>query len=67
MTAARQTSLVQSVGIGLNETCFVLAGGVAFGAGFGMTKAHQPDEFIRIDDMMKHGQICIQAMYELIT
>jgi succinyl-diaminopimelate desuccinylase len=43
--------------------------GVAFGAGFpgGLnTNVHQPDEFVVIADMMKHGRICTQAIYELI-
>ncbi|NOU74744.1 dipeptidase PepV [Paenibacillus sp. LMG 31458] len=42
--------------------------GVAFGAGFRGTdtKAHQPDEFVIIEDMMLHGEICTQAIYELI-
>ncbi|WP_158560896.1 dipeptidase PepV [Paenibacillus contaminans] len=41
--------------------------GVAFGAGFRGTdtKAHQPDEFVNIEDMMLHGVICTQAIYEL--
>lgn len=42
--------------------------GVAFGAGFRGTdtRAHQPDEFVAIEDMMRHGEICLQAIYELI-
>jgi succinyl-diaminopimelate desuccinylase len=42
--------------------------GVAFGAGFRGTdtRAHQPDEFIVIDEMMLHGEICTQAIFELI-
>ncbi|MFK7697705.1 dipeptidase PepV [Paenibacillus sp. HJGM_3] len=41
--------------------------GVAFGAGFRGTdtRAHQPDEFVGIEDMMRHGEICLQALYEL--
>lgn len=40
--------------------------GVAFGAGLGMdTRAHQPDEFVSMAEMMLHGEICLQAMYEL--
>lgn len=43
--------------------------GVAFGAGLpgGVnTNVHQADEFVRLDDMMRHGEICLQAMYELM-
>lgn len=43
--------------------------GVAFGAGLpgGVdTRVHQADEFIFIDDMMKHAEICLQGMYELL-
>ncbi|RXZ80675.1 dipeptidase PepV [Paenibacillaceae bacterium] len=41
--------------------------GVAFGAGFGRDNhVHQPDEFVAIADMMLHGEICTQAIYELI-
>jgi succinyl-diaminopimelate desuccinylase len=37
--------------------------GVAFGgAGNG---AHQPDEHVSIEELMKHGRICTQAIYEL--
>lgn len=43
--------------------------GVAFGAGFpGRIHGpgpHQPDECVSIDDLMQHGQICTQALYEL--
>lgn len=42
--------------------------GVAFGAGLpgGVdTNVHRPDEFVRIEDMMKHAEICLQGMYEL--
>ncbi|RAP77907.1 dipeptidase PepV [Paenibacillus montanisoli] len=38
--------------------------GVAFGAGVG-GGAHQPDEFIPIAEMMDHGVICLQAIFEL--
>jgi succinyl-diaminopimelate desuccinylase len=43
--------------------------GVAFGAGLpgGVdTRVHQADEFIYIDDMMRHAEICLQGMYELL-
>ncbi|NOU74739.1 Sapep family Mn(2+)-dependent dipeptidase [Paenibacillus sp. LMG 31458] len=43
--------------------------GVAFGAGLpgGVdTRVHQADEFIFIDDMMQHAEICLQGMYELL-
>lgn len=43
--------------------------GVAFGAGLpgGVdTHVHQADEFIFIDDMMQHAEICLQGMYELL-
>ncbi|MBM7566153.1 M20 family metallopeptidase [Paenibacillus sacheonensis] len=43
--------------------------GVAFGAGFPGgpdNHAHQPDEFVGIADMMRHGRVCLQAIYELI-
>jgi succinyl-diaminopimelate desuccinylase len=42
--------------------------GVAFGAGFKGTdtRAHQPDEFIVIEEIMRHGEICTQAIYELL-
>ncbi|MBO9608787.1 MAG: Sapep family Mn(2+)-dependent dipeptidase [Paenibacillaceae bacterium] len=42
--------------------------GVAFGAGFpGLdTNVHRPDEFVRLEDMMRHGEICTQAIYELL-
>lgn len=42
--------------------------GVAFGPGFRgtNTRAHQPDEFVPIDDLMRHAVICTQAMYELL-
>lgn len=43
--------------------------GVAFGAGLpgGVnTNVHQADEFVRVEDMMKHAEICLQGMYELI-
>lgn len=37
--------------------------GVAFGgAGHG---AHQPDEHVSIEELMRHGEICTQAIYEL--
>jgi len=37
--------------------------GVAFGgAGYG---AHQPDEHVSIEELMRHGEICTQAIYEL--
>ncbi|MBO9608671.1 MAG: M20/M25/M40 family metallo-hydrolase, partial [Paenibacillaceae bacterium] len=42
--------------------------GVAFGAGLpgGVdTNVHRPDEFVRIEDMMKHAEICLQGLYEL--
>lgn len=43
--------------------------GVAFGAGFPGRNhgpgAHQPDETASIADLMLHGQICTQALYEL--
>ncbi|RKP58291.1 M20 family peptidase [Cohnella endophytica] len=38
--------------------------GVAFGAGVG-GRAHQSDEFAPIADLMDHGVICLQAIYEL--
>jgi succinyl-diaminopimelate desuccinylase len=38
--------------------------GVAFGAGVG-GGAHQPDEFVPIADLLNHGEICLQAIYEL--
>lgn len=45
--------------------------GVAFGAGFpGVIHGpgpHQPDECVSISDLMRHGQITTQAMYELAT
>lgn len=43
--------------------------GAAFGSGFRGTdtKAHQPDEFVGIADMIRHGEICTQAIYELIS
>lgn len=47
-----------------------LAGrGVAFGAAFGTidTHVHQPDEFIAIDDLMRHCRISARAMYLLAT
>lgn len=42
--------------------------GVAFGAGFPGTdtNVHRPDEFVRLEDMMRHGEICTQAIYELM-
>jgi succinyl-diaminopimelate desuccinylase len=42
--------------------------GVAFGAGFPgtNTNAHQPDEFIDLEELMKHAEICTQAIYEWI-
>jgi len=43
--------------------------GVAFGAGFPGRNhgpgAHQPDETASIADLMLHGRICTQALYEL--
>ncbi|MGI6705903.1 MAG: dipeptidase PepV [Clostridia bacterium] len=39
--------------------------GVAFGASFRETGAHQPDEFVLVEDLMLHGQIFTQALYEL--
>jgi len=39
--------------------------GVAFGASFRDTRAHQPDEFVLVEDLMLHGQIFTQALYEL--
>ncbi|WP_158299189.1 Sapep family Mn(2+)-dependent dipeptidase [Paenibacillus antri] len=42
--------------------------GVAFGAGLvgGVdNNVHRPDEYVRIEDMMKHAEICLQGMYEL--
>ncbi|RED76874.1 Sapep family Mn(2+)-dependent dipeptidase [Cohnella phaseoli] len=42
--------------------------GVAFGAGLpgGVdNNVHRPDEFVRIEDMMKHADICLQGLYEL--
>lgn len=42
--------------------------GVAFGAGLpgGIpTNVHQADEFIVIDDLMRHAEICLQGLYEL--
>ncbi|NSW89438.1 MAG: dipeptidase PepV [Firmicutes bacterium] len=39
--------------------------GVAFG-GAG-TGAHQPDEHVSIEDLMRHGKICTQAIYEIAT
>lgn len=47
-----------------------LAGrGVAFGAAFGTvdTHVHQPDEFIVIDDLMRHCRISARAMYLLAS
>jgi succinyl-diaminopimelate desuccinylase len=44
--------------------------GVAFGAGLpgGVdTRVHQADEFIYIEDMMRHAEICLQGMYELLV
>lgn len=39
--------------------------GVAFGgAGKG---AHQPDEHVSIDELMRHAKICTQAIYEIAT
>lgn len=43
--------------------------GVAFGAGLpgGVdTRVHQADEFVFLDDMMRHAEICLQGMYELL-
>jgi succinyl-diaminopimelate desuccinylase len=43
--------------------------GVAFGAGFpGRNHGpgpHQPDECVSIEDLMQHGEICTQALFEL--
>lgn len=42
--------------------------GVAFGAGIkplSYNNIHGADEFLEIDDFMKHCQICLQAIYEL--
>lgn len=41
--------------------------GVTFGAGFSgdNTRAHQSDEFISIDSLMRHAEICTLAMHEL--
>ncbi|HEX3025914.1 MAG TPA: M20/M25/M40 family metallo-hydrolase, partial [Clostridia bacterium] len=42
--------------------------GVAFGAGVrpcSFYNIHGADEFLDIEDFMKHCQICLQAMYEL--
>lgn len=42
--------------------------GVAFGAGIkplSYYKIHGADEFLEIDDFMKHCEICLQAIYEL--
>lgn len=43
--------------------------GVAFGAGFrgSDNRSHQPDESVGIEDMLRHGEICTQAIYELAT
>ncbi|RAP77935.1 Sapep family Mn(2+)-dependent dipeptidase [Paenibacillus montanisoli] len=43
--------------------------GLAFGAslhGGVDNNVHRADEFVRIDDMMKHAEICLQGLYELI-
>lgn len=42
--------------------------GVVFGAGLpgGVdNNVHRADEFVRIEDMMKHAEICLQGLYEL--
>jgi succinyl-diaminopimelate desuccinylase len=42
--------------------------GVAFGAGIkplSYYNIHGADEFLEIDDFMKHCEICLQAIYEL--
>jgi len=41
--------------------------GVAFGAGFPGTdtRAHRPDEFIVLDELMRHARICARAMHDL--
>ncbi len=41
--------------------------GVTFGAGFSgdNTRAHQSDEFINMDSLMRHAEICSLAMHEL--
>lgn len=41
--------------------------GVAFGAGFPgtNTRAHRPDEFIVLDELMRHARICARAMHDL--
>ncbi|MNI41316.1 Beta-Ala-Xaa dipeptidase [compost metagenome] len=44
--------------------------GVAFGAGLvgGVnTNVHAADEFVFIEDMMRHAEICLQGMYELLV
>ncbi|MEG6572622.1 dipeptidase PepV [[Clostridium] cellulosi] len=45
-----------------------LKNGVAFGAGMkplSYYNIHGADEFLEIDDFMKHCEICLQAIYEL--
>lgn len=41
--------------------------GVAFGANFPDedTRGHQPDEFVRIESLMRHAQICTEALLEV--
>jgi succinyl-diaminopimelate desuccinylase len=41
--------------------------GVAFGAGFPGTdtRAHRPDEFIVLDQLLRHSRICARAMHDL--
>lgn len=44
--------------------------GLAFGAGLrggSDTNVHRPDEFIVLEEMMKHAEICLQAIYELAS
>ncbi|MFW5789440.1 MAG: Sapep family Mn(2+)-dependent dipeptidase [Spirochaetota bacterium] len=41
--------------------------GVAFGANFADedTRGHRPDEFIRVESLMRHARICTEALLEL--
>lgn len=44
--------------------------GVAFGAGFPgdlPSHAHDANECVRVESLMKHAQICLEAMYRLFT
>ena len=44
--------------------------GVAFGAGFPgdiPSHAHDANECVRVESMMKHAQICLEAMYRMFT